>query len=67
MASLQDSLNNGRIPGAAADVPGDSLPYLLLRWIGFLLKECVGGHQDPWRAEAALKGVVFLKGPLQRM
>src|SRR3990172_1789721 len=60
-------LQNLLIARAAADVPAQGLPDLLLAWVGIPLKQLENGHQEPRRTVAALKAVPLYEGLLQRM
>jgi hypothetical protein len=64
---LQNGLHDGRIAGATADVPGDRLSDLRFGGIWGFLQKRHRGHQEPWCAETALQGVVFMKCLLQRV
>src|ERR671921_272469 len=52
---------------AAAQVPFQAFPYLLLRRVGILLQEADGGHDHARRAVAALQTVRLVESLLHRM
>src|SRR5215210_7185707 len=48
-----DGLHDVLVAGAAAEVPFEALPYLLLRRVRVLLQETNGGHDHARRAVTA--------------
>src|ERR671917_1539009 len=62
-----DGLNDVLVACAAAQVPFQALPYLLLRRVGILLQEADGGHDHARRAVAALETVRLVESLLHRM
>src|SRR5215203_5077624 len=62
-----DGLHDVLVARAAAQVPFQALPYLLLRRIRILLQEADGGHDHARRAIAALETVRLVECLLHRM
>src|SRR5437899_1442923 len=62
-----DRLDDELVARAAAQVPRDSVPDLVLARIGVLAQQVVCGQHHAGSAEAALEPLVFYEGPLDRM
>src|ERR671911_66369 len=62
-----DGLHDVLVARAAAQVPFQAFPYLLLRRVRVLLQEADGGHDHAWRAVAALETVRLVKRLLHGM
>src|ERR687894_1499860 len=62
-----DGLHDVLVARAAAQVPFQAFPYLLLRRVGILLQEADGGHDHARRAVAALQTVRLVESLLHRM
>src|ERR687897_635581 len=62
-----DGLHDVLVARAAAQVPFQALPYLLLRRVWILLQEADGGHDHARRAVAALETVRLVKSLLHGM
>ncbi len=65
VTSLLDRGDDRRVPGAAAEVPGEHVHDLLAGRCS-AGEQIVGGDQDARRAEAALQRMVVLEGGLER-
>src|ERR671916_914136 len=62
-----DGLHDVLVARAAAQVPFQAFPDLLLRRVGILLQEADGGHDHARRAVAALQPVRLVESLLHRM
>src|SRR5215218_2090129 len=62
-----DCLHDVLVAGAAAEVPFEALPYLLLRRVRVLLQEAYGGHDHAGSAVAALEPVRLVESLLHRV
>src|SRR5215210_3491299 len=62
-----DGLHDVLVACAAAQVPFQAIPYLLLRRVGILSQQADGGHDHAWRAVAALETVRLVESLLHRM
>src|ERR671918_2738576 len=60
-------LHDVLVARAAAQVPFQAFPYLLLRRVGILLQEADGGHDHARRAVTALQTVRLVESLLHRM
>ena len=55
------------VAGTAADIAGEVVADFALGRVRVLLEQVADSHDHPRRAEAALQGVVLMKGRLNRM
>src|SRR5215212_4669911 len=62
-----DGLHDVLVSRAAAQVPFQAFPYLLLRRVRVLLQQADGGHDHARRAVAALEAVRLVESLLHRM
>src|ERR671917_752987 len=62
-----DGLHDVLVACAAAQIPFQALPYLLLRRVRILLQEADGGHDHARRAVATLQTVRLVESLLHRM
>src|SRR5919199_1520341 len=62
-----DGLHDVLVARAAAQVPFQAIPYLLLCRVRILPQQADGGHDHAWRAIAALQTVRLVEGLLHRM
>src|SRR5215204_7336264 len=62
-----DGLHDVLVARAAAQVPLQAFPYLLLGRVGIFLQQADGGHDHARRAVAALQTVRLVEGLLHRM
>jgi len=65
LTSSLDGLHDLNITRAAAEVPCQRVPYLLLGRVRVFIQKPFGGHDHPWRAVAALDSSFFHEGLLQ--
>src|ERR671921_2630717 len=62
-----DGLHDVLVARAAAQIPFQAFPDLLLRRVGILLQQADGGHDHARRAVAALQSVRLVESLLHRM
>jgi hypothetical protein len=55
------------VAGAAADIAGEVMADFALGRVRVLREQLPGSHDHPWRAEAALQGVVLMESRLNRV
>lgn len=58
-------LQNGLIPGAAANVAFQRVEQFLVAGLGVFIEQRLGAHQHAWGAKATLNAAVVDKGGLQ--
>src|SRR6516165_10783428 len=64
---IEDGTNDLVVAGTAAEVAGEPVARLGLRWIRIAVEQRLGGNQQARRAEAALQRRMFQEFSLQRM
>src|SRR5438067_965311 len=62
-----DRFHDVHVAGAPAQVARDSASDVVLRRARIGCQQCLGDHQHPWRAEAALESVLLPEAFLERV